>query len=83
MNIKTKAEKYAMSFFFSIVPDDWSYEDLTHHLRNTNEDTVEQMAYMVNQEEYLNVWEPFEHYNPSWIADQMDVMSQQLEDLFK
>lgn len=70
-----------MSFFFSFVPDEWSYDDLTHYLRLQDGDFNE-MVSNLNLEDELAVWEPFEDYNPSWVADQMDMMVAQLWESF-
>jgi hypothetical protein len=80
MTIRKKAENYAMSFFFSFTPDGWGFEELTDYLRKQEGafDEIEDF-----DEDELAVWEPFEMYNPSWVADQMDMMASQLEDTFK
>ena len=81
MNIQEKAQNYAVAFFFSFVPDEWSNEDLLNFLRKQEGD-FEEMTSDLNVEEELCVWEPFENYNPSWVADQINIMTMQLTDLF-
>lgn len=82
MNIEQKAQAYAMSFFFSFTPDEWDYEQLTTYLRKQEGDFNDMICEM-NIEEDFAPWEPFEDSNPSWIADQMDMMVMQLTELFK
>ena len=74
-----KSEWYVRNFFFSLTPDEWSYEELTNYLRK-QEGTFDEMDLDC---ESLAVWDPFEDYNPSWVADQMDMMVEQLSMLFK
>lgn len=77
MKKELNSEWFARNFFFSITPAEWSYEKLTNLLRD-NEDIFE-----TTDCEFLTPWEPFEDYNPSWIADQMDMMVEQLSMLYK
>lgn len=74
-----KSEWYVRNFFFSLTPDEWSYEKLTDFLRKQTGsfDDIE------DDGDIPTVWEPFEAYNPTWVADQMDMMVQQLSMLFK
>lgn len=81
MTLKEKCQSYARSYHFSFTPEEWGYEELSDHLRR-QEGTFEDMANEMNLDE-LCPWEPFEDYNPSWVADQMDMMTSQLEELFK
>lgn len=80
--LKKKAENYALSFFFSFVPENWSYEDLSNYLRQQEGD-FNDMICELNLDEELAPWEPFEDMNPSWVADQMDMMVFQLCEVFK
>lgn len=80
MNIRQKAEGYAMSFFFSFTPDEWGFEELVDYL-NKQDGAFDEIQDF--EEDELAVWEPFELYNPSWVADQMEIMANQLTDLFK
>ena len=79
--IRQKAEGYAQSFFFSETPDEWDYEELTNQLRKEEGDFCD-MNDRLNREDIV-IWEPFEDYNPSWVADQMDMMAFQLTELFE
>ena len=74
-----KSEWYARNFFFSFTPEDWNFEELTNFLRK-QEGTFDEIE---NLGDELVAWEPFEAYNPTWVADQMDMMVQQLSMLFK
>lgn len=78
MNTKEKAEGYAMSFFFSETPDDWGFEKITDYLRE-QDGTFDDMC----DRDDLQIWDVFAIYNPSWVADQMDMMAFQLTELFK
>ena len=78
-----KAENFAQSFFFSFTPDEWSFEELTDYLRASQEDSIEDLAVCLKRDQDdLAVWERFEDMNPSWIADQMDVMVFELVETF-
>ncbi|CAB4121470.1 hypothetical protein UFOVP11_53 [uncultured Caudovirales phage] len=83
MTVKEKAENYSRGFFFSTTPLEWSFEELLDYLRKSSEDTTYEMACELNHEDDLAAWEVFEEYNPHWLADQVKVMAQQLEDRFK
>ena len=80
MTLKEKCQSYARSYHFSLTPENWSYEQLTDYLRK-QEGTFLELEEMETDE--LCAWEPFEAYNPTWVADQMDMMTTQLEEIFK
>ena len=80
MTTELKSEWYARNFFFALTPNSWSYEQLTDYLRK-QEGTFLELEEMETDE--LCAWEPFEAYNPTWVADQMDMMVEQLSMLYK
>lgn len=73
-----KCESYAQMFFFCETPDKWSYSELIEFLQK-QEGGFDEIADM----EDLVVWEPFEEFNPQWVADQMNMMVMQLKETFK
>ena len=83
MTVKEKAENYSREFFFSMTPLDWSFEELLDYLRKSTEDTTYELACELNREDELSAWEVFEDYSPHWLADQVEVTAQQLEERFK
>lgn len=80
-DLRVKAENYAISYHFSFFPENMSYEDLTRFCR-LEEGDFNDLAERLNLEDELVAWEVFEDYNPSWVADQMDMMVKQLTETF-
>lgn len=81
MTIERKAQAYAQSFFFSFTPDNWTYKQLIQWLRKHGNDCY--LDVDTTEMEDFAVWEPFETYRLSWVADQMDMMVAQLQETFK
>lgn len=74
------SEWFARNFFFSLTPDNWSFQQLLDFLYKFEESFDEMYD---EQGDMPTVWEPFEDYKPSWVADQMGMMQAQLSMLYK
>lgn len=73
LSIRQKAENYAISFFLSEWPEELAFDDLLEKLDK-------QAKYDYSSP--IVIWEPFEDEEPSWIADQINIMAYQLTELF-